>query len=1056
MLSATNLAVYSHIRAFVIVLIILRYNPLAYNINSRSVQIFNYPVTASSLRRGSYFGFSVALYAGTDNSLVLVGAPRANSTRLHNVKEPGTVFQCAMNGVCKEWLVDQSVNGVYPRNRRIKQIKDNAWIGATIAVENKTIARVVVCGPRWKMSRYHYIYGICYGTLATNIDAFKREAQQHWLPTYDSPRQIKVSPYIYNYAYSQVGFSLHMNSRNYDVDIALGAPGMFGWEGDAILITNAFNKSTSHTIIASVVGETWLDIHNYFGYAITSGAYFKQGDMLYATGATTGSINLRGKVLVFKSMESINYMKVANAVEGQQIGEYFGAALTSCDINNDGKDELVVGAPQWTKDMDEGCVYIFTTQHSANLKLSTKIEGEIAGGRFGSTLMCLGDVDYDGYGDIAIGAPYEEESGGAVYIYNGNVEGVFKRYSQRLIGSDYSPLMRGFGISISEPRDINGDKYPDIAVGAYLSEKVVLLRTMPVVTLNVTLAYLQKIRLLKNTSSFVIDMQVYYEGAYVPESLRIVKVLKIDQTHGRVSYHEQRSNDGMYRIPDILYKNRNLRSSHEIHFMEEIQNILDPFEIFVSVELEDDLSARNQSDMFCTSCVVINKFRSKTKDLVKLPFAVECGEDEICMSDLSVMLTTDLKSNNRYVIGSSSTIALHIDTRNRGEPAYQAKVHIFIEALSLANIPPKCMENSRTSYILHVVCDIGNPLRTNKNLTLQLDTSMVTYDIKQAVIRANISTHSNESTSSDNSHVTTVHFDVDMDVAIVGKAQVNSYSYSRENKEMPLENVKYQHFYEIQRFGVSPIEEVTLTMRIPTHWQHSTGNIVIANISSVISILDGSPFHCGDFNHNDAPLIDDSTIASLALVTNSSYIASNNTHANFSSGENTLIDVPPANRTLYVNCTNNSVRCKQISCKVGPFPNTLSVAKLLITLDLQVLNFHATLMKDKDIVFYVSEGNVIITQPYNIIQRHGHKPDAAFVATTFVGTPVAERIAMWILALSIALGIILLLLLILGLIKVGFFNRKKKMELEALKAESDKKYNVVLETTSSTEVFDHD
>lgn len=134
--------------------------------------------------------------------------------------------------------------------------------------------------------------------------------------------------------------------------------------------------------------------------------------------------------------------------------------------------------------------------------------------------MCLGDVDYDGYGDIAVGAPYEEESGGAVYIYNGNIEGVFKRYSQRLIGSDYSPLMRGFGISISKPRDINGDKYPDIAVGAYLSEKVVLLRTVPVVTLNVTLAYLQKIRLLKNATSFVIDMQVYYEGAYVPENLR--------------------------------------------------------------------------------------------------------------------------------------------------------------------------------------------------------------------------------------------------------------------------------------------------------------------------------------------------------------------------------------------------------------------------------------------------------------------------------------------------------------------------------------------------------
>lgn len=154
----------------------------------------------------------------------------------------------------------------------------------------------------------------------------------------------------------------------------------------------------------------------------------------------------------------------------------------------------------------------------ANFKLPTSIKGEIVGGRFGSTLMCLGDIDYDGYGDIAVGAPYEEESGGAVYIYNGHMDGVSKTYSQRLIGSHYSS--RGFGISISDSRDINGDNYPDIAVGAYLSEKAVLLTTVPVVTVNMTLAHLQKIRLLRNTTSFTIDMQVHYEGAYVPESLR--------------------------------------------------------------------------------------------------------------------------------------------------------------------------------------------------------------------------------------------------------------------------------------------------------------------------------------------------------------------------------------------------------------------------------------------------------------------------------------------------------------------------------------------------------
>lgn len=215
--------------------------------------------------------------------------------------------------------------------------------------------------------------------------------------------------------------------------------------------------------------------------------------------------------------------------------------------------------------------------------------------------------------------------------------------------------------------------------------------------------------------------------------------MKINQTHGRVEYNGQRSKDGIYRIPDTLYKDNKSHSSHLIYlivrkyisacinnqhvkpffyvFQGEIQNILDPLEVSVSVELEDDVSSRNKdssTDMFCTSCVVINKFLSKTEDLVKLPFVMDCGKDEICISDLKITLSIDKGSNaNRCIIGSLSTIALRIDVHNQGEAAYEAKVHIFIETLSLASIPPECIENSRTSYILHVVCNVGNPLRTH-------------------------------------------------------------------------------------------------------------------------------------------------------------------------------------------------------------------------------------------------------------------------------------------------------------------------------------------------------
>jgi len=106
-----------------------------------------------------------------------------------------------------------------------------------------------------------------------------------------------------------------------------------------------------------------------------------------------------------------------------------------------------------------------------------------------------------------------------VYVFNGNRDGVSRRYSQRLIGTRFSPTMRGFGISISEPRDVDRDNYSDVAVGAYLSGEVVLLRSAPVVAVNVTLTYPQ-VRLLRNSTSFLIDIWMSYEGAYVPQYLR--------------------------------------------------------------------------------------------------------------------------------------------------------------------------------------------------------------------------------------------------------------------------------------------------------------------------------------------------------------------------------------------------------------------------------------------------------------------------------------------------------------------------------------------------------
>ena len=109
------------------------------------------------------------------------------------------------------------------------------------------------------------------------------------------------------------------------------------------------------------------------GYAVTSGCYFKQGELWFASSAPRAQ-NMYGYVLVHRFSGNNKKLEVRKFVSGKQRGEYFGAAITSCDLNGDGKDELIVGAPQWAKNMDEGRIYIFTASHNVCTICNISIE----------------------------------------------------------------------------------------------------------------------------------------------------------------------------------------------------------------------------------------------------------------------------------------------------------------------------------------------------------------------------------------------------------------------------------------------------------------------------------------------------------------------------------------------------------------------------------------------------------------------------------------------------------------------------------------------------------
>ena len=108
--------------------------------------------------------------------------------------------------------------------------------------------------------------------------------------------------------------------------------------------------------------------------------------------------------------------------------------------------------------------------------------GETNRGRFGMALAYLGDIDNDGYGDFAVGAPYAGIEGrGAVYIYQGSADGLLEKYSQVIYGGELDGRVETFGFSIGGGVDLDGNLYPDMVVGAYESNQAMFFRSRPVI-----------------------------------------------------------------------------------------------------------------------------------------------------------------------------------------------------------------------------------------------------------------------------------------------------------------------------------------------------------------------------------------------------------------------------------------------------------------------------------------------------------------------------------------------------------------------------------------------
>lgn len=217
-----------------------------------------------------------------------------------------------------------------------------------------------------------------------------------------------------------------------------------------------------------------------FGSSLSGGHLHSQqkNDIVVgAYAANDGTKQQTGKVYILSYNPYASYANVSiSSITGSAEKGWFGFATDVGDINGDKFDDLAVSTFPYKGNREDARVSIFYGAKRFPKKFADSIIDGPVGEAFLGESVLLKDLNNDGKSDIIIGAPGigegKSEEEGSVYILYSGQEPFGNHYT--MSAHEYDAVIHGenpddwFGASLNA-LDFNGDEKTDLAIGSRYS-----------------------------------------------------------------------------------------------------------------------------------------------------------------------------------------------------------------------------------------------------------------------------------------------------------------------------------------------------------------------------------------------------------------------------------------------------------------------------------------------------------------------------------------------------------------------------------------------------------